>query len=87
MATTTDSNNQAGALADSLSTAFMVMLETLTPEERPVFILREAFDYNYNEIVSAGVPISVVTFNVIAGQIAGIYIVGNPQKLRHLNHP
>ena len=38
-------------------------------------------------IVSAGVPISVVTFNVIARQIAGIYIVGNPQKLRHLNHP
>jgi hypothetical protein len=28
----------------------MVMLETLTPEERAVFILREAFDYNYHEI-------------------------------------
>ena len=38
-------------------------------------------------IVSAGVPISVVTFSVIAEQIAGIYIVGNQDKLRHLNHP
>ena len=35
-------------------------------------------------MVSAGVPISVVTFSVIGGQIAGIYIVGNPQKLQHL---
>jgi len=203
MAASIDSHNQSGALADSISTAFMVMLETLTPEERAVFILREAFDYNYNEIssvvgkseancrqiarrakehlsqptrrrpidpaqaetlvqqflsacrdgdverlmavlaedstlwsdgggrvraalrpiqgaeriarflfgiqknipadaefrlehfnggigiliVSAGMPISVVTFRVIAEQIAGIYIVGNPQKLRHLNHP
>ena len=202
MAAANDFNDQRGALADSLSTAFMVMLETLTPEERAVFILREAFAYNYNEIsaivgkseancrqiarrakehlsqpgsrrpadparaetlvqqfisacrdgdvqslmavlaedstlwsdgggrvpaalrpiqgaeriarflfgiqkniptgaefrlehlnggigillVSAGVPISVVTFSVIAGQIAGIYIVGNPDKLQHLNH-
>jgi hypothetical protein len=36
---------------------------------------------------SAGVPFSVVTFSVIAGQIAGIYIVGNPQKLQHLRMP
>lgn len=200
MATTTDSQNQAGGLADSISTAFMVMLETLTPEERAIFILREAFGYDYSEIsaivgkseancrqiarrakehlsqpsrrrpidpghaetlveqflaacrsgditslmavlaedstlmsdgggqvraalrpiygaeriarflfgiqenipvdaefrfepfnggtgilvVSAGVPISVVTFSVTAGQITGIYIVSNPDKLRHL---
>jgi RNA polymerase sigma-70 factor, ECF subfamily len=200
MATTTDSHNQTDALADSISTAFMVMLETLTPEERAVFILREAFDYNYNEIsaivgksdancrqiarrakahlsqpgrrrpidpvqaetlvqkflsacrdgdvaslmavlaedstlmadgggrvraalrpiygseriarflfgiqknvpsdaefrletvnggkgilvLSAGMPISVLTFSVTGGQIAGIYIIRNPQKLRHL---
>jgi len=200
MATTIDSHNQAGALADSISTAFMVMLETLTPEERAVFIFREAFDYNYNEVsaivgkseancrqiarrakehlsqparrcpvdpaqaetlvqqflsacrdgdvaslmtvlaedstlmsdgggrvraalrpiqgaeriarflfgiqknipsdaefrlenfnggkgilvVSAGIPISVLTFSVSGGQIAGIYIISNPQKLRHL---
>jgi RNA polymerase sigma-70 factor, ECF subfamily len=202
IATTTDSDYQTGALADSISTAFMVMLETLTPEERAVFILREAFDYNYNEIstivgkseancrqiarrakehlsqpgrrrpidlaqaetlvqqflaacrdgdiaslitvlakdstltsdgggrvraaprpiqgaeriarflfgiqknvpsdaefrleninggkgilvFSAGMPISVLTFSVTGGQIAGIYIISNPDKLRHLNH-
>jgi RNA polymerase sigma-70 factor (ECF subfamily) len=203
MATTDDSHNPPAALADSLSTAFMVMLETLTPEERAVFILREAFDYQYSEIsaivgkseancrqiarrakehlsqpgsrrpvdpdqaeklvqqflsacrdgdvgslmavlaedstlwsdgggrvraalrpiqgaeriarfllgiqknipvdaefrlehfnggigilmVSAGVPVSVATFSVVSGQIDGIYIVGNPQKLQHLRMP
>jgi RNA polymerase sigma-70 factor (ECF subfamily) len=50
MAATIDSHNQSDALADSISTAFMLMLKTLTPEERAIFILREAFDYNYNEI-------------------------------------
>jgi hypothetical protein len=38
-------------------------------------------------VVSAGIPISVLTFNVTGGQIAGIYIISNPDKLRHLNHP
>jgi RNA polymerase sigma-70 factor (ECF subfamily) len=203
MATTIDSHNQSGALADSISTAFMVMLETLTPEERAVFILREAFDYDYHEIsaivgksgascrqiarrakehlsqpgrrrpidpaqvetlaqqflsacrdgdvaslmtvlaedstlmsdgggrvraalrpiqgaeriarflfgiqknvpvdaefrleninggkgilvFSAGVAIAVLTFSVAGGQIAAIYIISNPDKLRHLNQP
>jgi hypothetical protein len=30
--------------------AFMVLLETLSPEERAVFLLREVFDYEYDEI-------------------------------------
>jgi RNA polymerase sigma-70 factor, ECF subfamily len=38
------------ALADSLSTAFLVLLERLSPTERAVFLLREAFDYDYAEI-------------------------------------
>lgn len=38
------------ALADSLSMAFLTMLESLSPEERAVFLLREAFDYEYEEI-------------------------------------
>lgn len=37
-------------LADSLSTAFLVLLETLSPTERAIFLLREVFDYNYSEI-------------------------------------
>ena len=35
---------------DSLSTAFLVLLERLTPVERAVFLLREVFDYEYAEI-------------------------------------
>ena len=35
---------------ESLSLAFLLILETLTPEERAVFLLREVFDYGYDEI-------------------------------------
>ncbi len=38
--------------ADSLSMAFLVLLESLTPVERAVFLLREVFDYGYDEIAS-----------------------------------
>jgi RNA polymerase sigma-70 factor, ECF subfamily len=36
--------------ADSLSLAFLVLLESLTPVERAVFLLREVFEYDYSEI-------------------------------------
>jgi RNA polymerase sigma-70 factor (ECF subfamily) len=36
--------------ADSLSMAFLVLLESLTPVERAVFLLREVFDYDYTQI-------------------------------------
>jgi RNA polymerase sigma-70 factor (ECF subfamily) len=36
--------------ADSLSLAFLVVLETLSPVERAVFLLREVFGYDYDEI-------------------------------------
>ncbi len=39
-------------LADSLSVAFLVLLESLSPEERAVFLLRQVFDYDYSEIAS-----------------------------------
>ncbi|GAA3440987.1 RNA polymerase sigma-70 factor [Planomonospora venezuelensis] len=35
---------------DSVSMAFLVLLERLTPAERAVFVLREAFAYGYREI-------------------------------------
>ena len=38
------------ALDESVTLAFMVLLETLSPEERAVFLLREVFDYEYDEI-------------------------------------
>lgn len=37
-------------MADSLSMAFMILLEALSPLERAVFLLREVFDYEYEEI-------------------------------------
>lgn len=37
-------------LADSLSMAFLVMLERLSPIERAVFLLREVFEYDYDRI-------------------------------------
>lgn len=39
--------------ADSLSLALLVVLETLSPLERAVFVLREAFDTPYAEIAAA----------------------------------
>ena len=37
-------------MADSLSLAFLVLLETLSPEQRAAFLLREVFDYPYDQI-------------------------------------
>ena len=37
-------------MSDSLSMAFLVLLESLTPTERAVFLLHEVFGYDYNEI-------------------------------------
>jgi RNA polymerase sigma-70 factor (ECF subfamily) len=36
-------NQESALLASSLSTAFLVLLEKLTPAERAVFLLREVF--------------------------------------------
>lgn len=41
------------ALADSVSMAMLLVLETLTPTERAVFVLREVFDVGYDEIAEA----------------------------------
>jgi RNA polymerase sigma-70 factor (ECF subfamily) len=40
-------------LADSVSTAMLLVLETLPPTERAVFVLREVFDLPYAEIAEA----------------------------------
>lgn len=37
-------------LAESLSFAFLTLLECLSPTERAIFLLREVFDYDYSEI-------------------------------------
>ncbi|MEV4539158.1 RNA polymerase sigma-70 factor [Asanoa sp. NPDC049518] len=40
-------------LAESVSIAMLLVLETLTPTERAVFVLREVFDIGYDEIAEA----------------------------------
>jgi RNA polymerase sigma factor (sigma-70 family) len=37
-------------MSDSLSMAFLVLLESLSPAERAVFLLHEVFSYDYREI-------------------------------------
>jgi len=37
-------------LADSLSLAFLVLLESLSPEQRAALLLRDVFDYDYAQI-------------------------------------
>jgi len=40
-------------LAESVSMAMLLVLETLTPTERAVFVLRDVFDLGYDEIADA----------------------------------
>ncbi|MEU0767530.1 RNA polymerase sigma-70 factor [Streptomyces albogriseolus] len=49
--TVTDTAERA-VLADSVSLAVLVVLETLSPLERAVFVLREAFGYPYADIAA-----------------------------------
>ncbi len=44
--------DEAAELADSVSLAFLVLLEELTPVERAVFLLREVFGYDYPTVAS-----------------------------------
>jgi RNA polymerase sigma-70 factor (ECF subfamily) len=37
-------------MADSLSLAFLVLLESLSPEQRAVFLLHDVFEYGYREV-------------------------------------
>jgi RNA polymerase sigma-70 factor (TIGR02957 family) len=41
------------AAAESVSMAMLVVLETLSPLERAVFVLKEVFDFSYAEIAAA----------------------------------
>jgi RNA polymerase sigma-70 factor (ECF subfamily) len=45
-----DGPGEHAELADSLSMAFLVLLESLSPVERAVFMLREVFGYDYPAI-------------------------------------
>ena len=40
-------------LAESVSMGMLILLETLTPDERAIFVLREVFGFEYDEIAGA----------------------------------
>jgi RNA polymerase sigma-70 factor, ECF subfamily len=46
-------NQESAELASSLTMAFLVLLEQLAPTERAVFLLREVFDLEFDEIAKA----------------------------------
>ena len=50
--TETDSPEARLELLGDISTAFMLMLERLGPEERAVFLLHEVFDFDYADIAT-----------------------------------
>ncbi|MFI7066900.1 RNA polymerase sigma factor SigJ [Kribbella sp. NPDC050124] len=43
---------ERAALSDSLSTAFLVLLERLSPDQRAVFLLCDVFGYSYDEVAA-----------------------------------
>jgi RNA polymerase sigma-70 factor (TIGR02957 family) len=45
-----DGPAEAAEMSDSLSLAFLVLLESLSPEQRAVFLLHDVFDYGYGEV-------------------------------------
>jgi RNA polymerase sigma-70 factor (TIGR02957 family) len=52
VADATDDPADHAEMADSLSLAFLVLLESLSPEERAVLLLRDVFDYGYDKIAA-----------------------------------
>jgi RNA polymerase sigma-70 factor, ECF subfamily len=46
----TEQSEDYAELAESLSFAFLMLIECLSPTERAVFLLREVFDYDYEAI-------------------------------------
>jgi RNA polymerase sigma-70 factor (ECF subfamily) len=57
-------------LAESVSMAMLVLLETLTPDERAVFVLREVFGFDYDQIAGA-VDKSAATVRQVAHRARG----------------
>lgn len=47
-----DTHAEASSLGESLTQAFLLLLERLTPEERAAFLLRTVFDYEYAKIAA-----------------------------------
>ncbi|MQA27338.1 MAG: RNA polymerase sigma-70 factor [Micromonosporaceae bacterium] len=70
-------------LADSLSMAMLLVLETLGPTERAVFVLREVFDLGYDEIAEA-VDKSPTTVRQIAHRARAHVAARRPREVASL---
>jgi RNA polymerase sigma-70 factor (TIGR02957 family) len=68
------------ALADSVSMAMLLVLETLTPTERAVFVLREVFALEYDEIAEA-VDKSLAAVRQIAHRARGHVAARRPRDV------
>ena len=66
------------AQAESLTQAFLLLLERLTPDERAAFLLRTVFDDEYTEIASG--PLK-------EGDEVVIDATGGPQRSGAANNP
>ncbi len=65
-------------MADSLSTAFLVLLESLSPEQRAVFLLHDVFDYPYGEI-AAIIDVNEANARQLATRARGKVEEGRPR--------
>ena len=81
-------------LAESVSMAMLVVLETLSPLERAVFVLREAFGMPYAEnggpgivVTSEGEPVAALVLDVAGGAVRTVHLVANPEKLAGVRAP
>jgi RNA polymerase sigma-70 factor, ECF subfamily len=67
-------------LAESVSMAMLLVLETLTPTERAVFVLREVFQLEYDEI-SAAVDKNVAAVRQIAHRARAHVAARRPREV------
>jgi RNA polymerase sigma factor (sigma-70 family) len=78
-------------MADSLSLAFLVLLESLSPEQRAAFLLRRHLAPRGGDgqpgalfIDPEGRLIAVTSLDVAEGQIQAVSSIVDPDKLQHL---
>ena len=92
-----ESAKDAAARHESVTLAFLVLLETLSPAERAAFLLREVFDGDYGKVhlshingetalvtYDHGTLDSVFVCSTDGERITAIRAIRNPEKLRWL---
>src|SRR4026208_692159 len=70
-------NQESAELASSLAPAFLVLLERLAPTERAVFLLREVFELDFEEIARAVGKSEVNTRPILTRPRGGLHGPGH----------